>query len=75
MSDFDPLASDAPDDAHAMYAELRAQCPVAHSDAYGGFWALTRYDDVAAAASDSRTFISSVRAVVPSDPAACAVRR
>ena len=68
MSDFDPLASDAPDDAHAMYAELRGRCPIAHSDAYGGFWALTRYDDVAAAASDSRTFISSVRAVVPSDP-------
>jgi cytochrome P450 len=68
MSDFDPLASDAPDDAHAMYADLRGRCPVAHTDAYGGHWALTRYADVAAAASDSRTFISSVRAVVPSDP-------
>jgi cytochrome P450 len=68
MSDFDPLASDAPDDTLAMYAELRGRCPVAHTDAYGGHWALTRYADVAAAASDSQTFISSVRAVVPSDP-------
>jgi len=68
VPDFDPLASDAPDDALATYARLRAQCPVAHTDAYGGYWALTRYADVAAAAADSRTFISSVRAVVPSDP-------
>jgi cytochrome P450 len=68
MSDFDPLASDAPDDALATYAELRSRCPVAHTDAYGGFWALTRYADVSAAAADSRTFISSVKAVVPSDP-------
>jgi cytochrome P450 len=66
--DFDPLGSDDPQDAHAMYARLRAECPVARTDAYGGFWALTRYADVAAAASDSATFISSVRAVVPSDP-------
>jgi cytochrome P450 len=68
MSDFDPLASDAPDETLAMYAQLRGRCPVAHTDAYGGHWALTRYADVAAAASDSQMFISSVRAVVPSDP-------
>jgi cytochrome P450 len=68
VPDFDPLESDAPDDALATYARLRAQCPVAHTDAYGGFWALTRYADVAAAAADSQTYISSVRAVVPSDP-------
>jgi cytochrome P450 len=68
MPDFDPLESDAPEDALATYARLRAQCPVAHTDAYGGFWALTRYADVAAAAGDSRTWLSSVRAVVPSDP-------
>jgi cytochrome P450 len=68
VPDFDPLESDAPDQALAIYARLRAQCPVARSRAYGGFWALTRYADVAAAASDPRTYISSVRAVVPSDP-------
>lgn len=47
---------------------LRRTCPVAHSSGYGGFWALTRHADVAAAASDPVTFISSVRAVVLSDP-------
>lgn len=66
--DFDPLATDDPEQVHAMYRELRGRCPVAHTDSYGGFWALTRYDDVKAAALDDTRFISSVRAVVPSDP-------
>lgn len=67
-ADFDPSRTDDPDALHAAYRRLRAECPVAHTDAYGGFWALTRYDDVSRAAADARTFISSVRAVVPSDP-------
>ncbi|WP_235940947.1 cytochrome P450 [Paramicrobacterium fandaimingii] len=66
--DFDLTADDNPVAAHAMYAQLREECPVAYSSAYGGFYALTRYDDVKAAAMDPATFISSVRAVVPSDP-------
>jgi cytochrome P450 len=66
--DFDPLATDDPLEVHAMYRDLRGRCPVAHTDSYGGFWALTRYDDVKAAALDDARYISSVRAVVPSDP-------
>ncbi|WP_328396296.1 cytochrome P450 [Nocardia sp. NBC_00416] len=66
--DFDPGRTDDPDEIHALYKNLRSRCPVAHTSAHGGFWALTRYADVAAAAADSRRFISSVRAVVPSDP-------
>lgn len=66
--DFDPTTSDDPAEAHAMYARLREACPVAYSSAYGGFYALTRYDDVKNAAMDPKRFISSVRAVVPSDP-------
>lgn len=66
--DFDPTFSDDPASSHEMYARLREECPVAYTSAHGGFYALTRYDDVKRAASDSRTYISSVRAVVPSDP-------
>ncbi|WP_214400884.1 cytochrome P450 [Pseudonocardia lacus] len=66
--DFDPATASSPAESHALYRRLRHECPVARSDAHGGFWALTRYADVAAAAGDSTTFISSVRAVVPSDP-------
>jgi cytochrome P450 len=63
--DFDPLEPETFDSAHADYARLRRECPVAHSDAWGGFWALMRYDDVCAAASDSRTYITSKQNVVP----------
>ena len=66
--DFDPLMSDNAATIHAEYDRLRAQCPVARTHALGGYWQLTRYDDIKKAASDGTTFISSVKAVVPSDP-------
>lgn len=66
--DFDARASETFDSPHEMYRQLRTEHPVARSSAYGGFWALTRFEDVEAAAKDSDLFISSVRAVVPSDP-------
>lgn len=63
--DFDPLLPETFDSPHAEYARLRAECPVAHSDAWGGFWALMKHDDVASAATDWRTFITSKQNVVP----------
>lgn len=63
--DFDPLLPETFDSAHEDYARLRGQCPVAHTDAWGGFWALMKYDDVKRAASDSATFITSKQNVVP----------
>src|ERR1700712_514341 len=63
--DFDPLEPETFDSAHEDYARLRGRCPVAHTDAWGGFWALLRYDDVKAAATDYRTYITSVQNVVP----------
>ena len=46
-------------DPWAAYAELRERCPVAHTDAYGGFKVVTRYGDVAQIAQDWRTFSSA----------------
>jgi len=66
--DFDPLAPETLESPYELYRELRARCPVAYTSAYGGFWALLRHADVDAAARDPELFISSVRAVVPSDP-------
>lgn len=63
--DYDPLVKEEFDTAHREYARLRAQCPVAHSDALGGFWALTRYEDVQRVFSDPAMFITSVQNVVP----------
>jgi cytochrome P450 len=65
MQDFDPLLPEDFDSAHADYARLRSHCPVAHSDAWGGFWALMKHADVAAAAADSSLFITSKQNVVP----------
>jgi len=63
--DFDPDLPEDFDSAHKDYARLRAECPVAHTDRLGGFWALTRYDDVQKAASDPRTFTTTVQNVIP----------
>jgi cytochrome P450 len=45
----------------------RASCPVAWSPRHGGFWALTRYDDVARVLNDAPTF-SSRHDLEPSSP-------
>ena len=63
--DFDPLKPETFDSAHEDYAVLRKRCPVAWSNAWGGFWALFRYDDVRAAAKDTKGFVTSVQNVVP----------
>lgn len=41
---------------------------MAYTSAYGGYHLLTRYADIKAAATNAELFISSVKAVVPSDP-------
>jgi cytochrome P450 len=53
---FDPYAVDDP---HAAWAELRDTCPVAHSERMGGFWLLSRYDDVVEVARDAARFNNS----------------
>lgn len=39
-------------------ADHRRRCPVAHTEAHGGFWQLSRYDDVARVARDDARFSS-----------------
>ncbi|MFG2085451.1 MULTISPECIES: cytochrome P450 [unclassified Spirillospora] len=67
-SDWDPLQPETFDSSHAVYADLRRRCPVPWSDAFGGFWAATRYDDVVRIARDSETFSTAVQNVVPHVP-------
>ena len=52
-------------DPFPIWDELRATCPVAHSDRYGGTWLPVRYGDVSAVAYDTEHFTS--RAVVVSE--------
>jgi cytochrome P450 len=66
--DFSLSENDHPANVFTAYEHLRNTYPVAHTEDYGGYWALTRHEDVRTAAMDSDMFISSVKAVVPSDP-------
>jgi cytochrome P450 len=45
-------------DPYPNYAELRATCPVAHSDEYGGYWIVTRHKDISEVLRDPETFSS-----------------
>jgi cytochrome P450 len=68
-NDYDPLAPESFDSPHAAFADLRRHCPVAHSDAFGGFWLLTRYRDVQRVLADPIEFTTRYRNVVPGSSA------
>ncbi len=63
--DFDPTEPETFTSAHELYREMRSECPVAHSQTYGGFWALFRYDDVVRVLRNVDQFTTSVQNVVP----------
>jgi cytochrome P450 len=64
VPDWDPLAPDAAADPICEHARLRAEAPVAYSDRWGGFWGVSRYEDVVSITRDPETFSSS-KASVP----------
>jgi cytochrome P450 len=45
-------------DPHRDYEELRAQCPVVHSEDFGGFWSLMKFADASKASRDPKGFSS-----------------
>jgi len=56
--DFDPFSSTFFDDPTAIYRRLRNEAPVYFNERYG-FWALSRWEDVASAHKDVAAFSSS----------------
>lgn len=63
---FDPIDQARLQDPYPLYRELRERCPVAHSDAHmGGFWVLSRYEDVRRVALDAETFASGPGIAIP----------
>jgi cytochrome P450 len=59
------------EDPESVIGAIREEEPLVHSDLYGGFWLLTRYDDVTRAALDHDSFTSSVvgtTIIPPSQP-------
>ena len=52
-------------DPYPRYAELRNACPVAHSDALGGHWLVTKHADIVRILLDPVTFSSVTKTVPP----------
>src|SRR5262249_7760409 len=68
---FDHHAPKFVEDPESGIGPIREERPLVHSDLYGGFWVLTRYDDVTAAALDHESFTSAVvgtTIIPPSQP-------
>lgn len=57
-TDFDHYDAGYIDDPFTITQELRARCPVAHTERYGGVVVPLSYEDVAAVAHDTDTFTS-----------------
>src|ERR1051325_3496003 len=53
------------DAAFAVCRELRRECPVGRSERYGGFWFVTRYDDIHRIEQDPATFAVSPGMLLP----------
>jgi len=57
-TDYDILDPDYVADPYPVWDDLREQCPIAHSDRWGGSWLPTRYADVQRFAQDHEHFSS-----------------
>ena len=57
-TDYDILDADYVADPYPVWSDLRATCPITHSDRWGGSHLPTRYADVAAIAHDTAHFSS-----------------
>jgi cytochrome P450 len=64
-TDFDHTDPGWVNDPYPIWDELREQCPVAHSERYGGVWLPVTHEGVAAVAYDTEHFTS--RSVVVSE--------
>jgi cytochrome P450 len=56
--DYDHYDPDFALNPHEQYAQLRAKCPVAHTENYGGFYILSKFADVSEVLHDAARFSS-----------------
>lgn len=64
-NEFNPRYEETFENTHEYYEQMRAKCPVAHSDAFGGFWAVFKYEDVIRMQTETETFSTAEKNVVP----------
>lgn len=53
------------DDPNPVFDRMREKCPVARSELFGGFWMLSKYDDVLRAYQDTELFSSYPNPIPP----------
>jgi cytochrome P450 len=58
--DFDIHSPEEADRVYDTYATMRAKCPVAHTDRYGGHFVATRYDDIHDIVRNPQVFSSRI---------------
>lgn len=64
-SDYDIFHPDFVRDPYPIMEQMRAGCPVAHTERWGGSWMPTRYEDIQAVAHDTEHFTSFDISVAP----------
>lgn len=67
---FDHHSREYAQHTYEIYDHMRQHCPVAHSDAYGGMWVVTKYADIMRIARDDQTFSSAQGITIPMLPPA-----
>jgi cytochrome P450 len=55
------------DDPHPYYKMIREACPVVRNERYGGYWMLTRYEDIFQVMRDAETFSNAQLSIPPMD--------
>lgn len=64
-TDYDIFSKEYVENPFPIWDDLRGECPIAHSDRWGGSWLPTTYEDVTAIARDPQRFSSREIIVVP----------
>jgi cytochrome P450 len=62
---FDHNAPGHADTMRERYAEMRKSCPVMHADTWGGFYVLSRHEDIVGVLKDHRKFSSASGITIP----------
>ncbi len=70
---FDPFDPECGDHFFEVVDALREECPVAHSDAQGTFWTVTRFADVRTGFADNDGLSSVPTTTIPPNPGAVPV--
>jgi len=59
LTQFDHHTVEFQENARETFRQLREQCPVARTEQWGGYWVLSKYDDIWNALRDHGTFSSA----------------